>query len=112
MGEGGIGESSQAASRSPGAYVVAGFRTVFLSYASADAAVANQVCEFLDSHGVSCWMASRDVKPGSVDRAFEWLDRAYEAKDHSFCFKGDPLLKNLEGDPRYKAFLKKPNLPE
>jgi TolB-like protein len=49
---------------------------------------------------------------GEKDRAFEWLDRAYEAKDHLFCFKGDPLLKNLEGDPRYKAFLKKLNLPE
>lgn len=34
-------------------------------------------------------------------------------RDLDLCFiKGDPLLKNLEGDPRYKAFLRKLNLPE
>jgi TolB-like protein len=38
---------------------------VFLSYASPDAEVANQVCQFLESHGVACWMAPRDVQPGA-----------------------------------------------
>src|SRR6202795_1048310 len=66
MVEGGMGESSEAVSQPPGASAAAGSRTVFLSYASADAVVANQVCEFLESHGVACWMAPRDVKPGSV----------------------------------------------
>ena len=34
-------------------------------------------------------------------------------KDPSlYLFKGDPLLKNLESDPRHKAFLRKMNLPE
>jgi TolB-like protein/Tfp pilus assembly protein PilF len=37
-----------------------------LSYASPDAEVAQQICEFLESHGVSCWIAPRDVRPGSV----------------------------------------------
>jgi TolB-like protein/tetratricopeptide (TPR) repeat protein len=50
---------------------------------------------------------------GEKDRAFEWLDRAYDARDEDLYFiKGDPLIKNLEGDPRYKAFLHKMNLPE
>jgi TolB-like protein len=49
---------------------------------------------------------------GEKDRAFEWLDRAYGARDHLFYMKGDPLFKNLWGDPRYKAFLRKMNLPE
>ena len=39
-------ESSEARSESPRASADAGSRTVFLSYASPDAAVANQVCEF------------------------------------------------------------------
>ena len=26
--------------------------------------------------------------------------------------KGDAMFKKIEGDPRYKAFLKKMNLPE
>ena len=67
MGEGdGIRESSEAVGQPPGASAAAGSRTVFLSYASPDAAVANQVCEYLESHGVSCWMAPRDVKPGAA----------------------------------------------
>jgi TolB-like protein/Flp pilus assembly protein TadD len=50
---------------------------------------------------------------GDRDHAFEWLDRAYEARDEDLYFiKADPLLKNLEGDVRYKTFLHKMNLPE
>jgi TolB-like protein len=50
---------------------------------------------------------------GEKDRAFEWLDRAYELRDPDiYTIKGDPLFKNLENDPRYKAFLRKMNLPE
>jgi hypothetical protein len=49
---------------------------------------------------------------GENDRAFEWLGRAYEARDHLYLIKGNLLFKNLERDPRYKAFLRKMNLPE
>jgi TolB-like protein/Flp pilus assembly protein TadD len=50
---------------------------------------------------------------GESDEAFKWLDRAYAQKDARLPFiKGEPTLKNLDGDPRYKAFLKKMNLPE
>jgi adenylate cyclase len=66
MVEGGREESSEAVSQSPGNSTAAGPRTVFLSYASPDAQVANQVCESLESHGVACWMAPRDVKPGAA----------------------------------------------
>ena len=65
MREGGMGGSSEAVAQPPGASAAAGSR-VFLSYASPDAAVANQVCEYLETHGVSCWMAPRDVKPGAA----------------------------------------------
>jgi TolB-like protein/Tfp pilus assembly protein PilF len=50
---------------------------------------------------------------GESDEAFKWLDRAYEQKDLSLShIKGDVPFKTLESDPRYKAFLKKMNLPE
>ena len=50
---------------------------------------------------------------GESDAALEWLDRAYAQKDPALEYvKGHPLLKNLESDARYKAFLKKMNLPE
>src|ERR1700693_2688233 len=66
MAEGGMGESSEAASQPPSVSAAAGSRAVFLSYASPDAEVANQVCQYLESHGGSCWMAPRDVKPGAA----------------------------------------------
>ena len=38
---------------------------VFVSYASQDAAVANSLVETLEQHGIQCWIAPRDVKPGA-----------------------------------------------
>ena len=50
---------------------------------------------------------------GERDEAMKWLERAYSVKDEDLYFiRGDPLVKNLESDPRYKAFLRKMNLPE
>jgi serine/threonine protein kinase/tetratricopeptide (TPR) repeat protein len=49
---------------------------------------------------------------GNHDSAFDWLERAYTQRDgglHSLKF--DVLLRNLRGDARYKALLKKMNLP-
>jgi hypothetical protein len=49
---------------------------------------------------------------GETDQAFKELDRAYSEKDELHLMKDDRLLKGLEKDPRYKAFLRKMNLPE
>jgi len=49
---------------------------------------------------------------GERDRAFNWLERAYEKRDNTLSWvKFDPLLRNLRGDPRYTALLKKMRLP-
>jgi TolB-like protein/DNA-binding winged helix-turn-helix (wHTH) protein len=46
------------------------------------------------------------------DEALEWLDRAYaQHEDDVADMKFWPMLKNLHGDPRYSAFLKKIHLP-
>jgi TolB-like protein/Flp pilus assembly protein TadD len=49
-----------------------------------------------------------------TDEALKWLDRAYAAKDGGGLpfIKSDPVFKKFEGDPRYKTFLRKMNLPE
>ena len=39
-------------------------RDVFISYASHDRAVADSVCTALESAGIVCWIAPRDVIPG------------------------------------------------
>ena len=50
---------------------------------------------------------------GEADEALKWLERAYAEKDSVLSIvKGDPAFKKIEGDPRYKAFLRKMNLPE
>jgi formylglycine-generating enzyme required for sulfatase activity len=38
---------------------------VFISYSSADAAVAERICSALESAGASCWMAPRNIPPGA-----------------------------------------------
>ena len=50
---------------------------------------------------------------GEKDKAFEWLERAYQQRDGGLSeVKVDQLLGRLHGDPRFKAVLKKMNLPE
>ncbi len=47
-----------------------------------------------------------------TDKAFEWLERAYTARDAGLTeIKNDPLLKSLEPDPRYALLLNKMRLP-
>ncbi len=49
---------------------------------------------------------------GDGDAAMEWLNRAYTLRDGGLTImKGDPLLKKIEKDPRFVAFLQKMNLP-
>jgi TolB-like protein/DNA-binding winged helix-turn-helix (wHTH) protein len=50
---------------------------------------------------------------GESDEAFKWLERAYEQKDALlYRLKFSPEFDGVHGDPRYKAFLRKLNLPE
>jgi len=50
---------------------------------------------------------------GNRDQAFQWLERAYHQKDPLLPYlKGDWFMQGLEADPRFKAFLRKMNLPE
>jgi TolB-like protein/tRNA A-37 threonylcarbamoyl transferase component Bud32 len=50
---------------------------------------------------------------GENDRAFEWLQRAYQQRDSGLNgILYDPLLTGLVGDPRFKTLLKKLKLSE
>jgi TolB-like protein/tetratricopeptide (TPR) repeat protein len=57
-------------------------------------------------------MAEACAYRGEANKAFEWLDRAYTRKDELELIKGDPMFAKIDQDPRYKAFLRKMNLPE
>jgi tetratricopeptide (TPR) repeat protein len=51
---------------------------------------------------------------GERNEAFDWLEQAYATRDSDFLasVRADPELEPLRADSRYKAFLKKMNLPE
>jgi hypothetical protein len=50
---------------------------------------------------------------GEKDKAFQWAERAYRERDLSISWiKIDFNFRGLRGDPRYKALLRKMNLPE
>jgi TolB-like protein len=50
---------------------------------------------------------------GESEEALQWLERAYEQKDPALLLlKSQLAVDKIEGDPRYKALLRKMNLPE
>jgi TolB-like protein/lipoprotein NlpI len=57
--------------------------------------------------------ASTYARRGDADHAFEWLERAYQQHDDNLSgLKVSYGFRNLHADPRYKAMLRKMNLPE
>jgi len=57
MAEGGGEEQAKGAA--------SGAPDVFISYASQDAALANDIVETLERNGLRCWLAPRNVTPGA-----------------------------------------------
>jgi TolB-like protein/DNA-binding winged helix-turn-helix (wHTH) protein/Flp pilus assembly protein TadD len=49
---------------------------------------------------------------GEKDRAFEWLEKAYEERDEDLIFIRDPILDSLRPDPRFQSLLRRMNFPE
>ena len=52
---------------------------------------------------------------GDRDRAFSWLNRAYQQNDAAIIgippITADPDMRNLHGGPRWESFLRKMKLP-
>jgi TolB-like protein/Flp pilus assembly protein TadD len=65
-GDEGKENSSDAVSLPPEPTAAAASRPIFISYASHDAAVAQKVCSALEAAGFACWIAPRNVVPGSL----------------------------------------------
>jgi TolB-like protein/tetratricopeptide (TPR) repeat protein len=78
--------------------------------AESDEALKVLNTKFADS--LAYYVAMTYAYRGDHDLAFQWLERAYQQKDQGLKeIVGERLFKNIEGDPRWKAFLKKMNLP-
>jgi TolB-like protein len=92
----------------------AGLAIVFAALSrksESDSALAQAITEYADV--AAYHIAGAFAFRSELDDAIAWLDRAYRQKDAElYRIKGNPLFRNLERDPRYKAFLRKMKLPE
>jgi TolB-like protein/Tfp pilus assembly protein PilF len=92
---------------------VGGFAMAYFALgrkAESDAALA----QLIDSQSKRAFFISGVYAfRGELDEALKWLDRAYAQKDPALLLlKSQLAFDKLDGDPRYKAFLLKMNLPE
>jgi serine/threonine protein kinase/Flp pilus assembly protein TadD len=56
----------------------------------------------------NCQIASACACRGDIDQAFEWLEKAITNRDAGIpIMRTSPMLKNLHGDPRWAALLKR-----
>jgi len=79
--------------------------------AEADEAMQAQIEYWADTGAY--WVAMTYAYRGNPDLAFEWLERAFEQRDATLVeIVGEPLLRNIVDDPRYKTFLRKMRLPD
>jgi len=78
--------------------------------AEADADLGKLISEFASDS--PCFVGEIYAYRGDKDRAFEWFGKAYEAHDSELTeIKGNPILRNVERDPRYLVLLRKIGLP-
>ncbi len=59
-------------------------------------------------------LAAAYAMAGQTDKAFEWLDKAYEEREGQdlTLLKLDPVYRNLRSDPRFSALLRRIGLPQ
>jgi len=63
--------------------------------------------EYVDPYWIACAYAAL----GAEDKAFEWLEKAYEQRNPSlYVLKAEYVLYNVQDDPRFRALLKKMKL--
>jgi hypothetical protein len=75
----------------------------FVSYASHDTSVADFIVEALEKHGLRCWIAPRDVTPGShyADHIMSAISRA---KVLVLVLSGSALASKHVGKEVERAF--------
>jgi TolB-like protein len=82
-----------------------------LGHANESQAALDELIKSL-SNEAAAQMAEVYAWRGEKDKAFDWLNRAYEQRDGGISdVKSNPLLASLRTDPRYQAFLRKMQLP-
>jgi TolB-like protein/tetratricopeptide (TPR) repeat protein len=71
------------------------------------------LADLIEMPFVSYQVAEVHAWRGERDKALDWLERAYAERDGGLLgMIYDPLVRSLHKEPRYKALLRKMNLPE
>ena len=77
---------------------------------ASDAALADLIANYRE--GLAYQIAQVYAVRHEIDKAFEWLQIAFDNHDGGMpSLLVDPLLRDLRDDPRYKALVAKMNLP-
>ncbi len=75
---------------------------------AAETLAARSRTTYVGPRSVATWYA----RAGENDRALEWLERAYEARDPNLVYIGvQPLFDSVRDDPRFQDLLRRMNLP-
>jgi TolB-like protein/tetratricopeptide (TPR) repeat protein len=75
--------------------------------------VGKQDKEKLGGYFPSYSVAQGYIALGQMDRAFEWLEKAFRERDWLMTFVGiDPAMDPLRSDPRFQSLLRRMNFPE
>jgi len=96
-----------------GSYARSGYRAAMRTFARGLEDLHRKNLVFLPENVAAAYTAA-----GDPDRAFYWLNQAYEHREmvsHDFgldILKVDPLLAPLRSDPRYKDLLRRIGLPQ
>jgi serine/threonine protein kinase len=62
--------------------------------------------------GSALWIAAVHARLGEKDRAFEWLEKAFQERPPFLLYlKIHPLFEDLRGDPRFGALVKRVGIP-
>jgi hypothetical protein len=79
--------------------------------AHSDATLTNMIIDQAELNAVA--IADVYALRGQSDEAMKWIERAFIQKDAEvLSIEGEFELKSLRADPRFRAFLRKMNLPE
>ena len=106
-----LAEISREDDESKRAYYLAASYAFLGRRTDADGALARYQKEYAAKYPYS--MAALHARRAESNEAFEWLDRAYQQHDDQLRWiKTDRSFENFRSDPRYKALLRKMNLPE
>jgi len=82
-------------------------------YSGALSSVAELLIERSRTTFVTPWqIGTLYTRAGKKDKALEWLEKAFEARDGNLIYLSvDPIFDYLRDDPRFQDLLRKMNLP-